>query len=78
MKADYKTRAITTLKQRRKRRGMIEVHKIMTEKELTDGQHFFEKVSNVHNLRRHTIKLYKDRSRLDIRKHSFSNRVFNE
>ena len=57
---------------------MIEVYKIMTGKESIDGQQFFEKVSNVHNLRGHTMKLYKGRSRLDIRKHFVSNRVAND
>ena len=56
----------------------IEVYKIITGKESIDGQQFFEKVSNEHNLRGHTMKLYKGRSRLGIRKHFFSNRVVNE
>ena len=69
---------LTTLEQRRKRGDMIEVNKIMTGKESIDGQQFFEKVSNVHNLRGHTMKLYKGRPRLDIRKCFFSNRVVND
>ena len=50
----------------------------MSGKESIDGQQFFETVSKVHNLRGHTIKLYKGRSQLDIRKHFFSNRVVNK
>ena len=32
----------------------------------------------MHKLREHTMQLYKGRSRLDFRRHSFSNRVVNE
>ena len=56
---------------------MIEVHKIMTGKEGTDGQQLFETVINVNSLRGPTTKLYKGRSWLDIWKHFFSNRVVN-
>ena len=50
----------------------------MTGKESIDGQQFFEKVSNMYNLRGHTMQIYKGRYRLDIRKHFFSNRVVNK
>ena len=54
------------------------MYKIMTGKESIDCQQFFATVSNAHNLRGHTMKLYKERSRWDIQKHFFSNRVVND
>ena len=66
---------LNALEQRRKRGDMIEVHRLMTGKENIEYQKFVEKARSVHNLWGHTLKLYKERSRLDLRKHFFSNRV---
>ena len=54
---------------------MIEVYRLMTGKKNKEYQKVVEKARSVHNLRGHTLKLYKERSRLDLRKHFFSNRV---
>ena len=64
---------LTTLEQRRKRGDLIEVYRLMTGTDNKEYQKFVEKARSVHNLRGHTLKLYKERSRLDLRKHFFSN-----
>jgi hypothetical protein len=67
-----------TLEKRRKRGDMIEVYRLMTGKERIQYQQFFNTAENVYNLRGHSMKLYKERPRLDVRKHFFSNRVIDE
>ena len=65
---------LPTLAYRRTRGDMIEVYKILTKK-------YDEQVANFlplrvdSNTRGHNFKLYKDRSRLDIRKYSFTQRT---
>jgi len=68
---------ITSLKIRRDRGDMIETYKILTGKEQIDSEQFFQLDKNVHGLRGHSWKIVKERSRLDIRKYSFSQRVVN-
>jgi len=78
---DYATRlkklGITTLKARRERGDMIETYKILTGRERIGRQQFFQLKQNDHGLRGHGWKIAKERSRLDIRKYSFSQRVVN-
>ncbi len=56
---------------------MIEVYKILSGKENVDSTQFFKIAENPHGLRGHSMKLVKDRSRLDTRKFFFSQRVVN-
>ena len=80
-KYSYATRlrviGITSLEERRLRGDMIEVYKLLTEKEQIDHRQFFNSADTPYGLRGHEKKLAKDRSRLDSRKFFFSQRVFN-
>jgi len=69
---------LTTLFVRRKRGDLIETYKILTEKENIEKEQFFQLSNNGYFLRGHTIKLVVTRSRLDIRKYFFSQRVVAE
>lgn len=53
------------------------MYKILTGKEHIDSGQFFKLAENHYCLRGHEMKLTKERSRLDIRKHSFSQRIIN-
>lgn len=66
---------LTTLQKRRSRGDMIEVFKIVTAREKVPMDQFFHLADNSHGLRGHTLKLVKERARLDIRKYFFSQRV---
>jgi len=68
---------LTSLKDRRERGDMIEVYKILNGKEHIDSGHFFQVADDHYSLRGHRMKLSKKRSRLDIRKHFFSQRIIN-
>ena len=68
---------ITSLKERRVRGDMIEVYKLLTGKEQIDSGQFFTLAQPHYSLRGHEKKLVKERSRLDTRKHFFSQRVIN-
>jgi len=65
---------LTTLENRRLRGDLIETYKIITAKERIDHRQFFQLAANP-QLRGHSLKLYKHRSRLDTRKYFFSQRV---
>jgi len=69
---------LTSLKDRRERGDMIEVYKILNGKERIDSGQFFQVADDHYSLRGHRIKLSKKRSRLDIRKHFFSQRIINQ
>jgi len=69
---------LTTLNQRRKRGDMIEVYKLLTGKERIDSGQFFQLASTSHGLRGHSLKLATKRSRLEIRRSFFSNRVIRD
>jgi len=66
---------LTTLETRRLRGDLIETYKILHGKEDIDHHQLFELVLNGHELRGHDLKFYKQYSRLNIRKHFFSQRV---
>jgi hypothetical protein len=68
---------IPSLKLRRARGDMIETYKILSGKENVNSDQFFKKLENQHGLRGHTMKIQKQQTRLDIRKHFFSQRVVN-
>jgi len=72
-----KVLGLTSLKERRERGDMIEVYKILTGKEHIDIGQFLTLVDNHYCWRGHDMKLTKERSRLDIREHSFSQRIIN-
>jgi len=65
-----------TLKSRRKRGDMIEVFKLIKGIDKIDKNIFFSLADN-NRVRGHQYRLLKSHSRLDIRKHYFSNRVIN-
>ena len=68
---------LTTLKTRRLRGDQIEVFKILNGYENIDRNMFFS-LKKDSRTRGHEVKLVKDQCRLDIRKHSFSQRTINE
>ena len=62
---------LTTLKVRRTRGDMIEVYKLLSNKERIDSEQFFQIATNDHGLREHNMKIVKNRTRLNIRKKFF-------
>ena len=68
---------LTTLETRRLRGDQIEVFKILNGYENIDRNMFFS-LKKDSRIRGHEVKLVKDQCRLDIRKHSFSQRTINE
>ena len=75
-----KVLGLPSLKERRERGDMIEVYKVfivLNGKEHIDSGQFFTLAENHYCLRGHEMKLTKEWSRLDIRKHSFSQRIIN-
>ena len=68
---------LTTLETRRLRGDQIEVFKILNGYENIDRNMFFS-LKKDSRTRGHEVKLVKDHCRLDIRKHSFSQRTINE
>jgi len=66
------------LRERRIRGDLIETFKIMTGKERVDRSQFFQFSTCEYQLRGHTMKLSKQRTSLDARKYSFSQRVVQE
>ena len=68
---------LTTLETRRLRGEEIEVFKILNGYENIDRNMFFS-LKKDSRTRGHEVKLVKDQCRLDIRKHSFSQRTINE
>ena len=66
---------LTTLGKRRLRGDLIETYEILSGKESIDSAKFFTLNDGLHNLRGHRYKLFKDRSRLNVRKFFFSQRV---
>jgi ribonucleases P/MRP protein subunit RPP40 len=67
---------LTTLEKRRVRGDLIQVFKIVRGFDKLNFNNFFE-YSKVSYVRGHSLKFVKNRSRLDIRKHYFSQRVVN-
>ena len=68
---------LSTLEARRIRGDMIEVFKILKGISKLDSASWFQ-LANNSRTRGHKLKLIKKRSRLDIRKHFFSQRVVND
>ena len=68
---------LTTVETRRLRGDQIEVFKILNGYENIDRNMFFS-LKKDSRTRGHEVKLVKDQCRLDIRKHSFSQRTINE
>ena len=65
---------LPTLTYRRHRGDIIEVYKILTGKYDPEVSDLFE-LRKSENRRGHTLKIYKERSRLEIRRNSFKHRV---
>lgn len=68
---------LTTLEERRDRGDLIEVYKFISGINKVDYKKFFT-ISNNNRTRGHKYKLEKSRSRLDIRKNFFSQRIVNK
>jgi len=66
---------LTTLESQRKRGDLIDTYKILTGKENIESNKFFELSDNARNLRGHSKKISVKRSRLNVRKFFFSQRV---
>ena len=66
---------LTSLEKRRQRGDLIEAYKILTGKERVNPQCFFALDKRAYDTRGHELKLYTNRSRLDLRKNFFSQRV---
>ena len=65
-----------SLEQRRIRGDPIETYKLISLKKNIDSTQFFSEARD-NNTRGYSLKLYKQRSRLELRKHFFSQRVVN-
>ena len=63
---------------RRRRGDLIETYKIITGKEKLSPSQFFHPSTVRYNTRGHSLKLTKQRSRLDLRWYFFSQRVIND
>ena len=61
--------------QRRLRGDLIEVYKILNDKDIVDKVTFFQLSPTVSTLRGHSMKLFLPRARLHVRKYFFSHRV---
>ena len=68
---------LQSLENRRLRGDLIETFRIITGIEKVNASDFFKFSEGKYNLRRHKHKLSVERSRLDIRRHFFSQRVVN-
>jgi len=66
---------LTTLEKRKMRGDLIEVYKLLTGKETIDHTALLQLDDSCYGTRGHKFKLKKYKSRLDIRKHFFSNRI---
>jgi hypothetical protein len=69
---------LTTLYQRRTRGDLIETYKLLTGKEKVSSDQFFKLYVSGHNTRGHSLKLAVQRSRLDLRKSFFSQRIIQQ
>ena len=67
---------LPTLEYRRERADLIQVFKILNNIDLVDKEKLFT-IAEYRQTRGHPFKLFKRRSRLNIRANSFSNRVVN-
>ena len=66
-----------SLKDLRERGDMIEIYKILSGKEHVDSGQFFKMAQNDYCMRGHETKLTKERSILDVSKHSFGQKIIN-
>jgi ribonucleases P/MRP protein subunit RPP40 len=69
---------LNTLQRRRTRGDVIEIYKLLSGKEAISSTQFFQLSANEHGLRVYNKKVCNRRSRLDVRKFFFSNRVAND
>jgi len=69
-----KALGLHSLQRRRLRGDLIETYKILTGKEKIKSDQLFQKATTT-ELRRHSLKLYKESSGLELRKPSFSQRI---
>ena len=66
---------LTTLETRRKRGDLIEMYKLIKEKESVDFRQFFTLGQNAHGLRGHGLRVYIPGVRTELRRNAFSHRV---
>ena len=66
---------LTTLETRRGRDDLIETFRIMSGKEKLSSEQFFHLSSTGYQSRGHSLKIAKQRTRLDLRQQFFSQRV---
>ena len=69
-----KALGLYSLQRKRLRGDLIETYKILTGKEKIKSDQLFQKATTT-EIRGHSLKLYKKSSRLELRKHSFSQRI---
>jgi len=69
---------LQSLQQRRRRGDLIETFKILKGIEITDQNLYFQMAPHHHDLRGHSLKLYKKRSKTQLRRNFFSNRVVDD
>ena len=69
---------LTTLEKRRIRGDLIETYKLLTSREGIGFEKFFSLAHSEYGLRGHSLKLKVERSRLDVRKNFYSQRVVKE
>jgi len=69
---------IYSLEKRRLRGDLIEVYKILNEKDRVDKANFFQPALDTYGLRGHSQKLFKPRYGTTARKTFFSNRIIDE
>ena len=65
---------LTTLEKRRERGDLLQTYRIMTQIDKSNPENYFQ-FANYERTRGHSMKLAKTRSRLDIRKNFYSQRV---
>ena len=69
---------LTTLEKRRERGDLLQTYRIMKQIDKTKPEKYFQLVDYTYGITRgHSMKLAKTRSRLDIRKNFYSQRVVN-
>ena len=66
---------LTTLQKRRLRGDLIETYQLLTNKEDINFQQFFQLAEDAHNLRWNSRRVYKCRSKGEIRRNFISQRV---
>ena len=67
-----------SLQQRRLRGDLIEMYKLLNGRERISNEQFFTLAPTQHSTRGHSLKLFKERCRLNYRKYLFSQRAVDD